>query len=498
MRRRDFLTLLPVAAGLPALSATGAKSDVAHLSTVASEVDVKRDFGAKGDGVSDDWKAIENAGRFLEGRGGGRMYFPEGRYRLPKSGKNITVRNNIEYYGDGAGSVIVGSNAAFISPNGAIFGRNSYRAYAYYEAHDIVAGDHKIALRAAADADNFSPGDVIIARSIGDIDSPGDALPYFVEMNRVVSVDGGFIQLEDVIDDGWKGVKIAKVTPDVSQRYSIHDLSIECENGFPLFIQASYKSAIYNCWTRGRSVMTVNGFTRSEAHHIVAQVIWSPDRMEALFEIETGSVKAFIHDIEVQLTGIAAPDQQYPLFYCQEFSRRTSIKNVRVDAQGVSVKNVIMTFAGGHNFHDISVIAQSVDKALDYSCGDPVTFSLNHLPTTFKNIVIDTADPTNGFNHGFILYNNHPNGTVENVTVQNSVIKGRTDRGEHNLIWFLRGEQKNILFENVRGAADIKLGSGEDGILHSRLKNVEIRNCEFRRIASKELIGQVTSVGGRQ
>jgi hypothetical protein len=32
--------------------------------------------------------------------------------------------------------------------------------------------------------------------------------------------------------------------------------------------------------------------------------------------------------------------------------------------------------------------------------------------------------------HGFILYNNNPCGTVENVTVQDCAINGATDRGE--------------------------------------------------------------------
>jgi hypothetical protein len=498
MRRREFITLLPFAAGLPSSAALAVELNEHFVGSLDREVNVKRDFGATGDGITDDWQAIENAGIYLEARGGGRMYFPAGRYKLPTFGKNITVRNNIEYCGDGASSVIVGSNAAFISPNGAVFGRGSYATYTYYGVHDILAGAQSLTTTVLADADNFSPGDIIIARSITAAGSANDVLPHFVEMNRVVSVHGGVVNLEDPIDDGWNGVMIARVSDDVSQGYSIHDLRIECESGFPFFIQASYKSVIRNCWTRGLSVICANGFTRSVAHDLIATVVWSAERMEALFEIETGSVRASIRDIEIQMTGTSLPGGQYPLFYCQEFSRRTSLRNVRVAAGGISLGNVITAFAGGHSFENIDVVARSIDKVLDYSCGDPAVFSLNHLPATFKGVAVDALDATNGFNHGFILYNNYPKGAVENVTVQDCVINGVADEREHNLIWFLRGEQSDILFENVRGAADVTMGLRERGMPDPSLRNVQLRNCEYRRIGSEAMFERAHFVGCRR
>jgi hypothetical protein len=498
MRRREFIALLPFVAALPSSAALALEATNRRFAgSPDREVNVRRDFGAKGDGVTDDWQAIEDAGLFLNARGGGRMYFPAGRYKLPMFGKNITVRNNVEYCGDGASSVILGSNGVFISPNGANFG-HAYAKYTYYSANDILAGAQSLTTTVAADADNFSPGDIIIARSITAVSSADNALPHFVEMNRVVSVGGGIINLEDPVDDGWSGVIVANVTGDVSQGYSIHDLQIECESGFPFFIQASYKSLIRNCWTRGLSVISANGFTRSIAHDIVATVLWSANQMQSPIEVETGSVRASIRDIEIQISGTAAVGGQYPLFYCQEFSRRTSIRNVRVAGGGIVMGIIIQAFAGGHSFENISVVAQAFDKVLDYSCGDPALFTLNRLPTMINGITVEALDPANGFNHGFILYNNYPNGTVENVTVQNCVINGVTDLREHNLIWLLRGKQKNILFENVRGTADIKAGSQDGAMSGSSLKNVQIRNCEYRSIASEVLLGQVTFTNSRR
>src|SRR4051794_13725017 len=146
MRRRDFIA----AASTSLLAATADATNRRPQGLVS--VDVRRDFGAKGDGSADDWQAIENAGLHLERLGGGSMYFPAGRYRLPNVGKNITVRNNIQYLGDGHGSVIIGSNAAFISPRGAAFGRSSYADYRYFTVRDVTAGDREIIFADTDDA----------------------------------------------------------------------------------------------------------------------------------------------------------------------------------------------------------------------------------------------------------------------------------------------------------------------------------------------------------
>ena len=74
--------------------------------------------------------------------------------------------------------------------------------------------------------------------------------------------------------------------------------------------------------------------------------------------------------------------------------------------------DVVMAMAGGHSFEDIHVTARSSDKLLDYFCNDPGLFSLNHLPLSLKRVTVDTTDTDNGFNHGFILHNDHPGGTV--------------------------------------------------------------------------------------
>ena len=101
---------------------------------------------------------------------------------------------------------------------------------------------------------------------------------------------------------------------------------------------------------------------------------------------------AVIHDVDVRVSGVSTAGKQYPLFYCQEFSRRTSIRNIRVTGSDVVLGNIVMAMAGGHSFENIHVTARSFDKLLDYFCNDPGLFSLNHLPLTLKWVTVDTTD----------------------------------------------------------------------------------------------------------
>ena len=86
-------------------------------------------------------------------------------------------------------------------------------------------------------------------------------------MNRVAGRRRGVIQLEDPIDDGWSGIIVAKVTPDVSQVTRIRDLRIECENGFPFYIQASYKGVIRHCSTLACRLLAPTVYAKRRSRH---------------------------------------------------------------------------------------------------------------------------------------------------------------------------------------------------------------------------------------
>src|SRR5690606_33605138 len=63
---------------------------------------------AKGDGLTDDRKALQQAIDIAHRQGGGVIYFPAGKYRLEiPTGSGLVMRSNIVLKGDGPGKSII-------------------------------------------------------------------------------------------------------------------------------------------------------------------------------------------------------------------------------------------------------------------------------------------------------------------------------------------------------------------------------------------------------
>jgi hypothetical protein len=91
-------------------------SVVTTVENKLSQIVSVQDFGAVGDGVTDDSAAIQAAFNYMATVDICSLYIPSGRYRLA-SRVSTTFTNNASYsiYGDGAASILIGDNA-----NGAI------------------------------------------------------------------------------------------------------------------------------------------------------------------------------------------------------------------------------------------------------------------------------------------------------------------------------------------------------------------------------------------
>lgn len=72
-----------------------------------------KDFGAKGDGVTDDSAAVQAAGNSLIQKGGGALYFPSGMYLMNSQVVwSLPNEQTYEFLGDGPSSIILGNNVA--------------------------------------------------------------------------------------------------------------------------------------------------------------------------------------------------------------------------------------------------------------------------------------------------------------------------------------------------------------------------------------------------
>lgn len=95
--------------GLEAEDVQGAIDEVvddldSHLAETMTEIaNVKTGFGAKGDGITDDTSAIQNALDYVESRGGGIVYIPPGTYILEGA---LHIGNNVRLIGSGKSTVL--------------------------------------------------------------------------------------------------------------------------------------------------------------------------------------------------------------------------------------------------------------------------------------------------------------------------------------------------------------------------------------------------------
>ena len=469
-------------------------SDKPPVTAGRTDVDVRQDFGAKGDGVTDDWRAIENAGLHLEKLGGGRMYFPAGHYKLPTFGFNVRARSNIEYCGDGHASWIDATNCGFSnasSDRGLVFTVGDFPRYTYFPARDIHADDRFVTCETAGDAARFGVGDFIYIRSKAATIVGKDCWPHFSEFGRVVSSDPttGQIELEEAIEDGWKDIQVAKLANGiVAANYAIHDLRVTCSAGFPLFIMASYKSVIHDVWTEGWSALTVNAFTKSEFRDAICEVNWLPgaNKVASAVEIETGSVGARVRNITCHIRsadGTQNPAVMPPLVFTQEFSRRTSVEDCRFLAPGLELGNGVFSIGAGHRYENLTFAAKSFDNIVRFVADDNLG-PLNAVARNARNI---RAEVTGRYNCAVAVIGTAKTACA-NIDVDDFRVTGPSDGAAVVLGATVRDVDLNNL--DIRGNID-HYGDGT-------ISNVSLRNSRLSGFANRDLLKLVDVVNFRR
>jgi parallel beta-helix repeat protein len=104
----DWIGFEPAGAGAVAMSVQDKLRETVSV----------KDFGAVGDGVTDDTAAIQGAIDAINTVGGGAVYFPTGEYKITST---ITIYSNMKLYGNGKASLLKWGDTTA----GDIFSRNS-------------------------------------------------------------------------------------------------------------------------------------------------------------------------------------------------------------------------------------------------------------------------------------------------------------------------------------------------------------------------------------
>lgn len=161
-----------------------------------------KDFGAKGDGVTDDTIAIQSVLNVVPSSDG-VIYFPAGDYLVSQVGDEGSAQTNIRL---GNSNIALIGYGATLKNNGG--GRlltiakqeateQTMTNLTAYDIHDINQGTNTVMTVHAAEAGNFTPDDVILIQSRTNVNDT----PHQFEFNEVVSQDSttGIITLRNPI-----------------------------------------------------------------------------------------------------------------------------------------------------------------------------------------------------------------------------------------------------------------------------------------------------------
>ena len=206
------MSITPVFVGSAANDGTGdpprtafekVNANEAHLATRIAELALNvRDFGAVGNGVTDDRLAIQAAIDAANAAGGGFVYVPPVNteageyYRL--NGMALYMRDNVHIIGAGPDSLIFNdkaSNDVWMDQGVFQFGNFSPRAFhetVYRDLDAIAAGARVVTLSTTAEAANYEAGDLILIRSVEHWDNPaGWDMPIAAFITEAIAVNAG-------------------------------------------------------------------------------------------------------------------------------------------------------------------------------------------------------------------------------------------------------------------------------------------------------------------
>ena len=146
-----FTTATPVSSG--STNAENVAYDPPFTGAVATNVEAKlaqtvsvKDFGAVGDGVTDDTQAIQDAIDYLDSVDGGTLEFPKGTYGITGT---IFVKSNITLYGQGRPEIIAiddisGAMIQFGYTTGAVLDPPTNPCYNAQIDNFVINADYKV------------------------------------------------------------------------------------------------------------------------------------------------------------------------------------------------------------------------------------------------------------------------------------------------------------------------------------------------------------------
>jgi parallel beta-helix repeat protein len=208
-----------------------------------------RFFGAKGDGVTDDTRAIQNAINYLNGLGGGTLVFPTGRYKVTSQ---ITLCSNLMI--DGCNSTLYADPATFLQR--LLYVPDYSPGIAKTLSNDGTIGSFSVNV---GDTNNLTAGDYILLfdNSVG-----GSHVHELLCIDSLIANSVTFTTALTYNYTTANGALIKKLSPTTN--LEIRDLIIECSPSSDI-TQIGYFTNLVNA--RFDNIQVLN--LRSITEHLI-------------------------------------------------------------------------------------------------------------------------------------------------------------------------------------------------------------------------------------
>jgi hypothetical protein len=241
-----------------------------HGKLIMKRINVKRDFGARGNGNADDYRAFQDANDYLTSVGGGILYAPQGVYMVSQP---FLHRDFVTLLGDGNKTIIKND---ILSSTGkdqfciliGNYAPSDYELCQHVNVVDIPAGANSVTLVDINHLSLFKIGDTILVDSLFNfVSADGHKKPYYAFINRIISINysTGVLLLEDPIATGISGAQIAPTNQLGENTYIckepvVRNIRFESRGDWSLRFGV-YKGVFHSISMKTTDVIPGNGFS---------------------------------------------------------------------------------------------------------------------------------------------------------------------------------------------------------------------------------------------
>jgi hypothetical protein len=221
------------------VAGTYSKIAVSNLAGAPAPMINVKSYGAVGDGIADDYTAINNAIQSLS-LTGGTVFFPPGTYNISSA---VSLISNVSVQGSGVGSTFIKNTGAALSPNnmGVIaYGTSTGTTYAI---NAPVEGGNTVTTTTAADSTHFSVGQTAY------ITGPFAGnywFPTFFSKISAVNTSTGVITLVEPLPIGginWTLIQVCTPLNNVS----VSDLTVIQSSDGGIVFELVQNGTVKNC-----------------------------------------------------------------------------------------------------------------------------------------------------------------------------------------------------------------------------------------------------------